>query len=479
VGNLLDFFALEPSSYSIATHLFVRLLGLIYLFAYFPFLFQIKGLIGANGIRPVASYLKAIQARTGPMRYFYVPTLLWFNTSNSALFLLIGCGMLFASLLLLDIYPALMLILLYLIHLSLTSAGQEFLSFGWETFLMEITLGGFFTIATEPLNTFGWIGLNVLLLRIYLQAGVSKLFSHDPNWRNLTAIWYHYLSQPLPNTLAWYFHKLPMGFHKASTCSMFFAELIVPLAIFSPAEVRLGVFLLFVGLQFFIWFTGNFSYLNHMTVVFCLILLHNRYLGALEGIVPAHEPSELLWRILISIGAIAFLGLQLICLIHTFYPARLFRRILSWVSPCHIAYPHGIFAIMTTKRYEIIVEGSDDGEQWREYQFFYKPGDLAWRPRRISPYQPRIDWQAWFLPFDNFEEQHWFQAFLGKILQGSPEVLKLLKFNPFPEKPPQFVRALMYDYEYTSFEERAKTGHWWKRTLIGEYAPALQLRKTS
>ena len=261
---------------------------------------------------------------------------------------------------------------------------------------------------------------------------------------------------------------------------MFYAELIVPWFIFSPPEIRLFVFTQLVGLQFVIWFTGNLSFLNHMTVVSCLILLHNQFLESVSFLAfPLKEPSFLIWHVVISLLGMGYLFLQVINLWQSFYPIRTFQRILEFFYPYHLAYPHGIFAVMTTKRYEIIVEGSADGILWKEYEFYFKPDDLSWRPRRISPFQPRLDWQAWFLPFGTFGvgRQAWFQSFLARLLQGSKPVLKLLRTNPFPEAPPTYVRALVYDYKFTTFAEKKATGNWWKREYRGTYSPILQLNK--
>lgn len=471
-----DLFGIDPSSYSIAINLFLRLLGAIYVVTYLPFLFQMRGLFGKNGILPIADYLDYMKIRLGKKRFYHIPTVLWLNASDATLLGLIWSGLILGILLMFGICAPIILLLLYIVHLSLTSAGQDFLSFGWETFLMEITIASFLMTATSPLNVFGWLSLNFLLLRFHVQAGASKLQSKDPNWANFTAISYHYLTQPLPNTIAWYFHKLPMWFHKFSVLMMFYVELLVPFAIFSPLKVRLLVFLQLAGLQFSIWFTGNLSYLNHMTIALCVILLNNRFLEPFFNTPAVAEPSSMIWHALISLLGAAFLALQVICLWKTFFPNKIISQILYKTYPFHLAYPHGIFAVMTTKRYEIIVEGSADGEVWQEYSFYYKPGELSKRPQRISPFQPRLDWQAWFLPFDHFESQGWFQMFLAKLLEGSPSVGKLLKNNPFVKKAPLYVRALVYDYEFTTIEERKHSGNWWKRTLIGEYAPAMRLK---
>ncbi len=476
-----EILALDPGSYSIAINLFVRLLGAIYVVVYFPFLFQIGGLIGKEGILPIDDFLKSISVSmrwTKVSRFYHFPTLFWFNASDTALYALMWVGMALGVLLMFGVCPPLILLVLYLVHLSITTAGRDFLSFGWETFLMEITISTILLTATTPYNVLGWINLNFLLFRFHFAAGASKILSRDVNWRNMTGLAYHYLTQPLPNTIAWYFHKLPLWFHKGSTAIMFYIELVVSLAIFSPPEVRLLVFIQLVGLQFVIWLTGNLSYLNHMTIVFCLILLHNRYLEPFFGPAPVvtDEPSPLLWQAVVSLLGAALLALQAATMWYFFSPNRHLQPIMRAIQQFHIAYRHGIFAVMTTKRYEIIVEGSDDGIVWKEYEFFYKPGDVTWRPRRISPYQPRIDWQAWFLPFGYFNYQWWFQQFLVKLLQGNRTVLKLLKHNPFPDEAPLYVRALYYDYEFTTFQEKSETGHWWKRRLMGAYSPVLHLK---
>ncbi len=471
----LDTFGFDPASYSIAINLFIRLLGALYIFVFLPFLWQMKGLFGKNGIRPIQTFIDNIRLRFGKKGIYYVPSLFWIKASDSALLALIWAGIVLGTLLMFGIYPTVVLFLLYIVHLSLTTAGQDFLSFGWETFLLETTLGSFLLLATTPYNSFAWIGLNLLIFRFHFQAGASKIMSQDRNWRNLTALSYHYLSQPIPNTQAWFFHKLPMWFHKASCVMMFYMELIVPFAIFAPPELRLFAFIQLIGLQFFIWFTGNFSYLNHMTVVLCLLLLNNCYLSPFISAPAILEPSPLLWSWAIDLAALAFLVLQFICLVSPYFPRRIFREILVWVEPFHLAYPHGIFAVMTTKRIEIIIEGSNDGITWKEYEFYHKPGDLSRRPKRISPFQPRLDWQAWFLPLGRQWNEWWFQSFLTKLLVGSPDVLKLLRHNPFHEKPPNFIRALAYDYEYTTFKEKKERGHWWKRRFVGFYSPALQL----
>lgn len=468
---------MDAQHYNTAAELLPRLLGVIYFIVFFPFIFQMKGLYGKDGIQPISIYMQHIRNRLGNRGFKLVPTLFWFNTSDKALMTLPIVGVILSILLTLGIYPPLMLLCLYLLHLSLVAAGQDFMSFGWEMFLLEITINTLFLSMTSPPNPFIWISLNLLLFRFFFQAGVSKIISHDINWRNLSAIWYHYQSQPIPNTQSWYVHKLPLWLHKATTAGMFVIELILPFFIFGNQEMRLIAFIGFVGLQLGIWFTGNFSYLNYLSTALSVILVSDEYWKLFLGFsMPSSEPSWLSVNVLVSIVGCFFLFLQIAGLYHYFLPNRTFHKIIDWFYPYHIMNRYGIFAVMTTKRYEIIVEGSDDGVNWKEYLFYHKPSEISRRPRRISPYQPRLDWQAWFLPFTSYESEPWFQNFLVRLLQGSPEVLKLLRHNPFVDSPPKHIRAVAYDYEFTTFEEKKITGNWWRRKYVGMYSPTLSLK---
>jgi hypothetical protein len=467
---------LDPENYTISLALFLRLLGFIYFVVYLPFLFQIKGLLGSKGILPTGRYLQGAKRILGKKAYHFLPTIFWLNHSDKVLIGSICSALLFSVLLMLNIFPPLMLLLLYCVHLSIVSIGQDFLSFGWEMFLLEITFNAFFLSLTEKPNLMMFLSLNLLLFRFHFQAGAVKLQSRDINWRNFTGLAFHYLSQPLPNATAWFVHKLPLWFHKISTALMFFVELVVPFALFGSEDLRFFVWIFFVGLQALIWATGNFSYLNHLTAVFSTILLSNHYLEPLFGkALELGAPSIYVDMILSSIGSTLIL-LQLMNLwSNLFKPLDFFRQIQHFLSPYHIINRYGIFAVMTTKRYEIVVEGSQDGIEWKEYLFRYKPSEINRRPRRISPFQPRLDWQAWFLPFSDFEDNIWFQQFLGKLLLGENEVLALIRYNPFPDKPPLYIRAVVYDYKFTDFKTLRQTGNWWKRTYIGAYSPIIQI----
>lgn len=466
----------ELQDYTIIAHWFPRWLGAIYLVAFWPFLFQIKGLVGDNGIQPASNYLNWIERIRPKDKFYLCPTLFWLRSDNKALMSVVVAGVICSLLLIFGIYPPLMLAIVWMLYFSIISIGQDFLSFGWEVFLQEVGLNAFLLSLTDVPNIMVWLSINFLLFRFHLQSGAVKLQSRDPNWKNLTAIAYHYQSQPIANLAAWYVHKLPMWFHKFSCALMFFIELVVPFFLFFTEEIRLVVCALFVSLQLFIYATGNFSYLNHLTAVFSLILLNNAFLQFCGFSLPHISSTPIALNYALTAAGGALLVLQIIRLWDHFFPSRSAQKLLNTFSTCHICNRYGIFAIMTCTRYEVIVEGSADGATWKEYDFYHKPTELTRRPRRISPYQPRLDWQAWFLPFREFGDEEWFQNFLVRLLQGSNDVLALLRHNPFLDTPPRFIRATMYVYEFTTFEEKKKTGCWWKRHFVGPYSPVYSLK---
>ena len=428
--------------------LFPQLLGALYLIVFGSLIPQIPGLIGSKGILPAEHFLKR----------YRIPTLYRWNSSDRFLVALPLGGCFAALLLVAGLPPLLLLPLVFAVHLSIINAGQDFLSFGWEMFLCEIVLYTFlWQLFADPLF---FLCLNFLLFRFHFEAGVSKWRSRDKNWRNQSAVAFHYESQPLPNTQAYYFHKLPLWFHKISCASMLFIEIAVPFAIFTPFRVPAAVLMLL--LQFFIWFTGNFSYLNHMTALFLVILF---------------APLDLNLQLTPFSGvAAALLLLQGARTLQHFIPLPAFGPLFSALWPWRILNRYGIFAVMTTQRIEIVFEGSQDGVEWKAYLFKYKPSEPERRPRRISPLQPRLDWQAWFLPFTDFSRESWVQNFMARLLEGEPSVLKLLRFNPFPETPPKYIRARQVLYTFTSLEEKRQTGRWWNTRDLGLYSPMLKMK---
>ncbi|MGA8164601.1 MAG: lipase maturation factor family protein [Waddliaceae bacterium] len=459
----------SPESSLIITTVFPRLLGMIYLFALGAFLFQILGLVGSEGILPAKKYLEFFKQRLGKRRFYWIPTVFWCNAGDRALMGTIVLGVVFAVLLVAGVYPPVMLFLLIVIHLSIVSIGQDFLSFGWEMFFLEIAYHAFFLSLASPPNIFIWISINLLIIRFHWQAGISKLKSGEPTWKNLTALHYHYETQPLPNTVAWFFHQLPGWFHQCSVLMMFAIELFVPFGVLGTEFIRLQAFALFFLLQLFIWISGNYSYLNHLTVVLVALLISDTYLAFLFGQPEPLVASSWPLQLFLSAVGITFIVFHIMQLWNQLFSSPRVNRILRAATPFHFTNRYGIFAVMTTTRYEIVVEGSRDNHTWKEYLFRCKPSEVDRRPRRISPYQPRLDWQAWFLPFTSWENAPWFQNFLICLLKGSPHVLFLLRHNPFPDEPPAYIRAKMYVYRFSDPITKRRLGHWWVREYLREY----------
>ena len=267
---------------------------------------------------------------------------------------------------------------------------------------------------------------------------------------------------------------------------MFGIELGAPFLIFAPRRIRFFGGAAIVFLQILILLTGNYTFFNFLTIALCLLLLDD---FVLEKFIPRkfcglfkNQKRQLRWAraitipLAIVISTVSFF--QIVSMFGTrsglWYPAAFLD---TQLAPLRMVNSYGLFAVMTTTRNEIIVEGSDDGMNWLPYEFKYKPGDVNQRPRFVAPFQPRLDWQMWFAALGNYQQNPWFENFCERLLQGSPEVLAFLQKNPFPEKPPRFIRAEFYDYHFTNFAEHRATGAWWKREFAGEYLPPVSIRE--
>jgi len=396
----------------------------------------------------------------------------------------------------LGIAPAPCLALLWLIYLSLVTVGRDFYGFQWDNLLLET---GFLAIFFAPLQLLPrpsreaspsrivlWL-LRLLLFKLIFSSGCVKLLSGDPNWRNLTALTFHYQTQPLPTWIGWYANQLPLWFQKFSCAAMFGIELGAPWLIFAPRRLRFlgGASIAF--LQILILLTGNYTFFNFLTLALCLLLLDDFALGKF---VPPQFRARFtirdsrftpsLWHRLVTIPLAAVVLVVSLFQMISMFGVR--SNVLvpiavadEWLQPFRTVNSYGLFAVMTTERREIVVEGSNDGTNWLAYEFKFKPGDVNRRPEFVEPFQPRLDWQMWFAALGNYQGNPWFEDFCERLLQGSPDVLALLEKNPFLQKPPSYIRAEFYDYRFTTFAERRATGAWWKRELIGEYLPPVSL----
>jgi hypothetical protein len=457
----------QPDQHILAEGLFLQLMGIIYAIAFWSLLIQAKGLWGKNGILP-ANFLLAQLKRAGLRRFYYVPTIFWINSGDKALVLSCLAGIVFGLLLAFGIQPLLMLILLYVLYLSFKSIGQDFLNFQWDALLLEVGFASIIVAASPSAVTA--ILLWFVLFKFMFMAGAVKLTSGDKVWRDLTAMTYHYETQPLPNPLSWYAHNLPLWYHRMTVIATFAIEDVVPFLIFGIPEMRLLAFALLMLLQLMIFLTGNYGPFNLLSAVMCIPLLPDSLLSSLPiaPIAPALPDS------LIAIPCILLIllsGINLLSLSKKRVPGNSILRLLE---PFEISNGYGLFAVMTTKRYEIIVEWSEDGKTWTEYGFKWKPQSLKSHPPVSAPHMPRLDWLMWFLPFSSYEYNGWFLRFLEKLLKNSPDVTALLKRAP--KDPPRFVRALAYDYHFTDPKTRKKTGTLWTRDLVGIYCPPLSAR---
>ena len=472
----------QPPRYDLASFLFLRLFGLIYLSAFISFGVQAQGLIGSHGILPLAELVDAIGARFGPERFFLMPMVFWWNASDFAIQAVCWTGAGLSLLVVFNVLPRLSLALLFVLYLSLLYAGQEFMTYQWDTYLLE---AGFLALLLSLATTPGVWLLRWLLFRFMFMSGVVKLLSGDPNWWNLSALSYHFLTQPLPTPLAWYAAHLPESLLKFATGCTFFIELLLPFLIFCPRRLRFFAAFAILLLQSFILLTGNYNWFNLQTMLLCLLLFDDAALQKimprpLVRLLPACAERRVPGRARsVTVAAVALLLVfcSLVQMDARFggSPAAVAQALDRLVDPLHIVSGYGLFAVMTTERDEIVIEGSDDGIYWREYEFRYKPGDLARRAPWNIPHQPRLDWQMWFAALEDPRGLRWFPHFLQRVLENEPAVMALLARNPFPDKPPLYVRARFYDYTYTNSEDKAR-GLWWQRRSLGLYFPVVRLK---
>jgi hypothetical protein len=452
------------------------------------------------------------QRNIGLDGYRILPTLCWFNTSDGFLQAQCAAGVVGAVLVVFGIAPAPSLFLLWLIYLSLTTVCRDFLSFQWDNLLLETGLVALFLAPWRwrpglsrdlpPSRLVIWL-LRWLLFRLMFASGYVKLLSRDPSWQHLTALTVYYETEPLPTWIAWYVHQLPVMFHQIVVVIVFTVELGVPFLVFGPRRVRQLAFVILTGFQLCIIATGNHAFLNLLSIVLNCVLLDDQTLQklvpagwrewfafnhaanapsasqGLAGVGSAHHQARTWPRwVLVPVATV-------IMMVSTMQMIGMFRVRIPWPMPLLVGYDwltpfrsidsYGLFAVMTRVRHEIIVEGSMDGQKWAAYEFKHKPGNLQRRPRFVAPFQPRLDWQMWFAALGSYRDNPWFINFCIRLLQGSPPVLALLEKNPFPQAPPRYIRAMVYNYDFTALATRRRTGAWWERTFLGSYCPAFSL----
>jgi lipase maturation factor len=512
----------EASAETTRTHLLprwivLRALGLIYFSAFYSLLFQAKGLIGPQGILPAGEYLafRATEYFSVAQRLWKVPTLFWLGSSDHPLLLVCWLGIMASIAVILNLWPRLSLAVCFVCFLSFVASLQDFSSYQSDGMLLE---AGFIALFFAPPGLRPGLGerhapsrFSLFLLRwewfrIYFESGVVKLTSYDYSWRHLTAMDDYYQNGPLPAWIGWHVQQFPHWFHAATALMTLVAELGLVWMLFLPRRWRTICFFIVTPFQIGIILTANYTFLNYLVLVLGFLLLDD---GFVRSILPARWKN---WgRKTIPAAdakaAVAFLprwlrpalrAIVAVMLVWVFYATlALLLEMIPHPLPVpalHVSVPmprlplgpartleqfriansYGLFANMTHERYEIEFQGSNDGRNWIAYPFRYKPQDVDKPPGIYAPYQPRFEWNLWFASLESWRNNEWVVNVEARLLENDQDVLELFARNPFPGAPPQKVRAMIWQYWFTDRAAKRSTGAWWRRELLGQYAPALE-----
>ncbi|MHB8525729.1 MAG: lipase maturation factor family protein [Candidatus Acidiferrales bacterium] len=529
--------------------IFLRALGLIFFSAFYSLVFQATGLIGPNGILPSNVYLGAVsQSMHGLAKFWFAPSVFWFNSTDHALITVCWIGMVAAILLVLNFWPRAMTAICFICFLSFIATLQDFSSYQSDGMLLE---AGFLCLFFAPrglrprwgeLSPPSRACLWLLLwewFRIYFESGMAKILGGDPEWRHLTAMYEYYQNGPLPTWIGWYVQQAPHWFHWLTALATLVMEVGVVLMLFLPRRLRLICFFIVTPWEIAVILTANYAFLNYLVLALGVLLLDDQFLakiaprkwfpkyhvmvamraedseeqaaaGAVKPIsllaaqestrceTSANVPKDLATPVSPVSGARrakiairrftapAGMAIAGICLGWIFYATTaqlawmLFPGIplpqwpVQTIEPFRIADRYGLFGVMTRGRYEIEFQGSNDGgKTWTPYPFRYKPQAVNEAPRIYAPYQPRFDWNLWFASLGSWRQYEFVVSTEEALLDNSPEVLSLFAGDPFPNGPPQEIRAVLWQYWFTNLEVKRQTGDWWTRKLLGLYAPTL------
>ncbi len=501
--------------------IFLRALGAIFFSAFYSLAFQIEGLIGPEGILPARDYLRYLARHTGLDRYWFAPTLLWLGSGMEAMRILVWVGLIASALLFLNIWPRGSIFICLAAFLSFVAAARDFADFQSDGMLLE---AAFICLFFAPPGWRPGLGkqhapsrasrflLQWEWFRIYFESGVAKLASHDPEWRHLTAMYQYYQNGPLPTWIGWYAQQLPHLFQRGCALFTLLAELGLCWVFLFPRRYRILGFFILTVFQIGIILTANYAFLNYLVLFLGFLLLDDvffkrifdgsivrRAKGWFEGLhlwkaaspsvgnsaapstsVSKPESRCSTWSNLLVPAF--FLGWD-------FYAttALLLLMLVPWLplpmlpitllGPFRFANRYGLFAVMTRHRYEIEFQGSRDGLTWIAYPFRYKPQNPRQPPGIYAPYQPRFEWNLWFASLESWEANPWVVRTQELLLENDPSVLALFRSNPFAKAPPRFVRAVLWQYWFTNFKQRRRTGQWWRRKLLGLYSPILERLK--
>jgi len=472
----------NSSSYGLTRSCFQKALGSVYFIAFLATARQFRGLIGEHGLLPIGLFLKHI-------RFWDSPSLFWLNSSDAfvgviawlgvglSVLAMSGCSERFGV-----IFSAAVWTLLWLFYLSVVNVGQVFYGFGWETMTLEV---GFLAIflgsrGTKPPALVVWF-LRWVLFRLMFGAGLIKMRG-DECWRDLTCMFTHYETQPIPNPLSWYFHHMPHGFLKLQTLYTHFVELIVPWLYFVPGPVGWAAGILTITFQGCLILSGNLSWLNYLTIVIALSCFDDAFLGRfIKQPVRTAVPQERFRKGVLAVFGALILYLSIQPALNLFSPRQMMN---ASFEPLHLVNTYGAFGSVTQDRTEVILEGTNDQEltsqtQWREYEFKAKPGNIHRRPPLVAPYHQRLDWLMWFAAMSDWRHHPWILNLVHKMLRNDPQTLKLIDKNPFEGHPPHYIRAVLYSYRFTDPQEKKETGSWWVRKPLRVYLPPLSMENES
>ena len=470
----------------------LRALGLIYCSAFISLLFQIRGLIGPAGILPADKYLEAVARSFGPwVRVWFAPTLLWLGSGSHMVMGLCWAGLAASLLLTINLWPRAMLFVCFVCFLSFVSAAQDFSGYQSDGMLLE---AGFVALFFAPPGWRPGLGYNhppsrasLFLLqwewfRIYFESGLVKLLSGDTEWRHLTAMDEYYQNGPLPTWVGWYIQHLPHWFHWATAFATLALELVIVWMLFLPRRWRVICFLIVTPWELGVIFTANYTFLNYLVLALGFLLLDDRFFSRWVPVAPPPAQVQPPRRVLTAFGIagsavlLTLVGyvttVELISMVFGRLPLPM--QPVTMLEPFRIANQYGLFAVMTRGRYEIEFQGSRDGQTWTAYPFRFKPQALDRAPGIYAPYQPRFEWNLWFASLGAWQRNPLVPRTEERLLTNDPDVLALFAANPFPAEPPRQVRAVLWQYWFTSMKQKRTTGDWWTRRFLGIYAPVLE-----
>jgi len=516
--------------------IFLRALALIYFSAFYSLLFQIKGLIGPDGILPAQDYLANIAQQLGLERYWYAPSLYWFSSSSAMMMAVTWIGLIASVIAFLNLWPRLSFFVCFVCFLSFVGASSVFSSYQSDGMLLE---AGFLALffaprglwpgwgAHDPPSRMSWFLLQWEWFRIYFESGMVKLASGDVEWRNFTAMDEYYQNGPLPTWIGWYVEHLPHWFHAATVGGTLALELVLVFMMFFPRKVRLILFCIVTPWEVGVILTANYAFLNYLVLSLGFLLLDDKFLlrfvparfrprepERIAEPVPESQDEQPLSILGVGEASVTTADIEesdqgskrhsfLDRLGFSVWVVRLAAAalMLTWIAynttaemigiplrdiplpvkplialePLRIANQYGLFAVMTRGRYEIEFQGSNDGTNWTAYPFRNKPQALNEAPGIYAPYQPRFDWNLWFASLGGWRDNEIVPLTEERLLLGDGAVLTLFRDNPYPQIPPRYVRAVIWQYWFTTMDEKRQTGNWWRREYLGLYAPELTL----